>query len=547
VSSRDSASFWDVGAGGKVRTEARADLILEVPTLPCGDEDLAAFGPNGPPINILDFCPITERLFVANQRTILGFSFAALHALHSGKLVGDHWTCQARLLSAQANRLRCGHIERWPVTVTVDAQGGVIVVPCDAEKLEVAIALKNRHTLHNTAVSTWGIALAREPIASVVGDLLVSANDYTVKGWKLLPPPEPNVLGGASHSLRPRPKWTVIGGGPHNKEPRTVLMHQGNLPSIDLAEGRVVSASLDGWVGLADCTVKTPRHSTPAGDQSGASSLADAITRSSLDAASRSLPTVCGAAHEFRAPGATMWGACWLPLHSVRSVATPPTPTDVGLFMEWSTGDVKVHDIILVSSVLPFFTASELLAIIQTLSVAHALSARLAVSASSRTEQLVMSFSPENVWLFDTTLSVVSHQQLPFDAAFAHICFSPELSTAVLSTKMEGLVSPENGSPANDSIWLVTVWRRARSLRFTMSVQRAPVPSPINGTVPSPCVIGSTCAPGGRYFILLSNGRLLCYRFQINTIITDVGSVDAVDVDPVASGGERGHSEQYLR
>ena len=142
------------------------------------------------------------------------------------------------------------------------------------------------------------------------------------EGWKLLPPPEPNVLGGASHSLRPRPKWTVIGGGPHNKEPRTVLMHQGNLPSIDLAEGRVVSASLDGWVGLADCTVKTPRHSTPAGDQSGASSLADAITRSSLDAASRSLPTVCGAAHEFRAPGATMWGACWLPLHSVRSLVT---------------------------------------------------------------------------------------------------------------------------------------------------------------------------------------------------------------------------------
>ena len=45
--------------------------IWEVPKVPLGTAELWQFGPNGPPMNVMDTCPVSNMLWIANQ--YLGF------------------------------------------------------------------------------------------------------------------------------------------------------------------------------------------------------------------------------------------------------------------------------------------------------------------------------------------------------------------------------------------------------------------------------------------------------------------------------------------
>lgn len=46
--------------------------IWEVPKVPLGTAELWQFGPNGPPMNVMDTCPVSNMLWIANQYLGLG-------------------------------------------------------------------------------------------------------------------------------------------------------------------------------------------------------------------------------------------------------------------------------------------------------------------------------------------------------------------------------------------------------------------------------------------------------------------------------------------
>ncbi|CAK0831446.1 unnamed protein product [Prorocentrum cordatum] len=262
----------EFGEDDPPRLEVGATLAWQLLSAPLGRESLGAFGVNGPPMNVMDCCPVSGRVFVANQRSLLGFSLASLRRLATQENAagtalredqeaaeGGEWRCERPLLlRAQANRLRCGQIAGRAVVATVDAAGGVTVVPSDRAGLEPVVTVTNkararasgdrgcrvrpdawtasehRGALVNpmapdeaawtgAPVSTWGLALAPhgdQPPESGVGALAVSANDHEVRVWFVAPP-----RGERADA------WEPPGG-----------------PSVDLAGGLLAAASLDGFV-----------------------------------------------------------------------------------------------------------------------------------------------------------------------------------------------------------------------------------------------------------------------------------------------------------
>jgi len=215
-----------------------------------GPDSLQAFGMNGPPMNILDVCCKSQRIFVANQRQIVSLSMDGPDASPTIP-VGPS-------IPGQANRLRCGVVGGTPVAVVADSRGGVSMVSTEAVgngRPATMFSVQNKDNLNANPISTWGIALEHQERDNTSFDVVVSANDYCVKAWTLSPPC-------ISAQSGPQPRWPMALER-QQRVPRVVGQHYGNIPSIDLANGLVVSVSLDGQISVVPVCNKDTLHSPP--------------------------------------------------------------------------------------------------------------------------------------------------------------------------------------------------------------------------------------------------------------------------------------------
>eukprot|EP00434_Breviolum_minutum_P026915 symbB.v1.2.023790.t1/scaffold2207.1/size85781/6 len=152
--------------------------IWEVPKVPLGTAELWQFGPNGPPMNVMDTCPVSNMLWIANQQELFGFPLPTLEDPNSCNDLMEFTRISAS--RGQINRLRCGQLGRQPVVVAVDAAGGVLVAPTHKSKMS-PMKLLNVASGRDQGVSTWGIGLSPTDEGSDAGPLLVSANDHCLK------------------------------------------------------------------------------------------------------------------------------------------------------------------------------------------------------------------------------------------------------------------------------------------------------------------------------------------------------------------------------
>lgn len=271
------------------------EKIWEVRNLPLGPGELSRFGRNGPPMNVMDYCPASDRIFIVNQRRISGFSVASLLArcsstdadaagVHAeqkespayricrkaaqmrGLGAEEQWEAYAPDLGAQANRLRCGKLGKRPVVAAVDAEGGITILPSDGQMLCPLLELRNTSAHNGAPISTWGLALAPHfecdgasgSGSTCRGEVVVSANDHCVKAWTLGEAPgggrglmvQPAGFGrgavsAAADSFEQR---QTLSGRPQRPGPKVLVSDSNNIPCVDLAGGNVISASLDGRV-----------------------------------------------------------------------------------------------------------------------------------------------------------------------------------------------------------------------------------------------------------------------------------------------------------
>eukprot|EP00928_Gymnodinium_smaydae_P089078 TRINITY_DN7307_c0_g3_i1.p1 TRINITY_DN7307_c0_g3~~TRINITY_DN7307_c0_g3_i1.p1 ORF type:complete len:687 (-),score=120.95 TRINITY_DN7307_c0_g3_i1:137-2131(-) len=546
-----------------------SQVLWEVRDLPLGPYVLYHFGPNGPPMNIMDVCPITQRLFIANQKLLVGLSIQGLRALADRSCPAAEarcWILQGVELDSQANRVRCGLISGRPVVVAADARGGVTVVPTDTACSQSVLTLRNSELGSNRRTSTWGVGL--EPHwsgADEEGTLLVSANDHRVKAWWLEPPetdaPRKAEEDAAHARASQAPKrWhartpvsseasasgaastTVAVPALSSAPPPASIVYElvNNLPCVDLAYGLAIVASLDGSV----CAF-APRPPTceperrREGDEVDAE-LADEGTGTGQGAAEgsrgafhlgsevaaaegrprqppRFLPSFPAGANFAFAPSLRhfrrTWNALWVPLRSIRTVATPPMqiPSEESV-MDWtvavpgSSDGVTLLGEMVKSFVLPFFEANDLMMNLQLLNSRHAVAARAEVMASHRKEAMALVFAEESAWLVDTTLGMRCQLMLPFSAAFAHVSYMQEASTAFVATKFANA----------ETLWGVTVLRRCRSLRFRLQAQPLMTGNgPDESVLRNDMCIGMATGPDQQLFTLRGDGTLTCYSLAL--------------------------------
>jgi len=499
-------------------------LLWEVVDLPLGYENLAGFGPNGPPMNVLDFCPATEQVFVANQRSLYSFSVPQLQALSSegggGAAVGEEVE-RLTELPAQVNRIRCGRLVERPVVVAVGARGHVTVVAADADR-SVAATLQNVAHDRGLPVSTWGLALAPHWCPDRSGELAVSANDHCIKSWTACPDElrgGPSSVSSSASPFSPPPwprrgvgisgeRWSFLGAeGTANGRGRLLVTHEMNIPCIDLVDGRLLSASLDGSVHVER-----------------------------LDAGARGAP--CSVSTPVHAEG--MWAAAWLPLRSLRTDASlrGPTPEVGGKEggglrpqLQWVASGVLLPEEIIATSVLPLLSTADLLQILQLLSRGHSLVACAEVVAAHRRELLALCFSSSEAWLLDENARWLCRQPLPFNGTYAHVAYSSELSTLAVATKMD--------TTSETALWTVTPIRRRGSLRFSLQFNALPYAHPESTSYPQGVILGMAACSGGRLLTLTANRRLACHGLSLEKQPPPEGLAAAGDDDAAARGDSR--------
>jgi hypothetical protein len=170
-----------VGARRRFRAQFVSGSEIE-----CGDLALDSFGVNGPPMNILCFCPARRMVFVANGPTIFGYEFdpETLRVAPTSAFV--------KRTPARINQMRAARLRGRSVLLTAHERGVVMVHFTDGTQ---AFALQNGDH------STWGIALGEG------GTLVASGNDHSIKCWDLsagddLADPAPgSVLSSHSHNI----------------------------------------------------------------------------------------------------------------------------------------------------------------------------------------------------------------------------------------------------------------------------------------------------------------------------------------------------------
>merc|ERR1711920_1076468 len=166
--------------------------------------------------------------------------------------------------------------------------------------------------------------------------------------------------------------------------PHWVFTHGSNIPSIDLAAGRVVCACLDGCVCVAAAAASP--HPTRLVQ---AAVMHDEITADGegewVPARPRQMPRDPRTPHGIRPFWSrlsdNMWNACWVPLNSI-GTASPEKDSVINAStaalamttsndIVWLSTSAALSGEIVRNSVLPFFTAIELLRVMQLLSTEH--------------------------------------------------------------------------------------------------------------------------------------------------------------------------------
>ncbi|CAJ1398317.1 unnamed protein product [Effrenium voratum] len=478
---------WGFDPDGAAKAAASALTVScrrawEVAKMPLGQRELWQFGPNGPPMNVMDVCQASNILWIANQQELFGFSLDCLEE-----------PLAHLVLSSQANRVRCGHLG-GPVVVAVDSAGGVLVAAsAPAAGAPPCLKLQNKALHSPLGSSTWGIGLPK----GEDGPLLVSANDHCVKSWWLQVPQGP----GGWQVLQPR------NAAKDAKAPSTLRHFADNLPCIDVAHRRAIVACLSGEVSVLDLAAR-PESEVPEPPVIEA--------RPDLGPAGPRRPPqwpahVAGVEPSVRtfAPGALepsrrIWNVSWIPLHGIQTVE-PPRAGGVLDPVEWTVRSCALPAEI-IRLVLPLLDPQELLQRIQCLSTKHADMAQEQVLCGKRTEQMAMILSENAVWLTDGCLNMRCKQSLPFNAAFAHVVHMPGLSAVVVSTKMDS---------AYRTLWAVTVLRRRRSLRFELRVTQLDVETNYRDLPWPRNIIVGMAATENRLFILYSSCRLICYHLAL--------------------------------
>eukprot|EP00913_Durusdinium_trenchii_P007853 g7370.t1 len=155
---------WGSDPGGVAKAASlcltlKCKKSWEVPKMPLGQSELWQFGPNGPPMNVMDACSASNMLWIANQQDLFGFSLTGLEAqIQDQNLRNQVLIAHLPSLSGQVNRIRCGQLGRQPVVAAVDAAGGVLVAPSLVNAKLPPIKLLNPG-VGEQGVSTWGIGL----------------------------------------------------------------------------------------------------------------------------------------------------------------------------------------------------------------------------------------------------------------------------------------------------------------------------------------------------------------------------------------------------
>jgi len=494
--------------------------IWEVPKVPLGTAELWQFGPNGPPMNVMDTCPVSNMLWIANQQELFGFPLPTLEDPNSCNDLMEFTRISAS--RGQINRLRCGQLGRQPVVVAVDAAGGVLVAPTHKSKMS-PMKLLNVASGRDQGVSTWGIGLSPTDEGSDAGPLLVSANDHCLKAWWLSDPPEPSMPSGGYPNATPqrsRNAWQLqqMKGRSESDKSPMLLWHFGeNLPSIDVIQKRAIVASLGGEVSVLNLVSPSKLESADVFDVH----IIEEHPQLDQDLCCKFPPrwplhedhkTVRCFGH---AESRRVWNVCWIPLASIRTVSSDTS--NEGLMddtLEWTsrTGGSSSLPGEIIRAVLSLLGPQELLQRIQCLNRQHAHLAQEQVSSGKRTEQMALIFSENTVWLTDGCLNMRCKQTLPFNGAFAHVVRMSTLSAVVVSTKM--------GS-ANYPLWAVTVLRRKRSLRFELRVKNLAVETDFRDLPWPRNIIVGMAAADDRLFILYSSCRLVCYRLALENTEAD--------------------------
>jgi len=289
----------------------------------------------------------------------------------------------------------------------------------------------------------------------------------------------------------------------------------GNIPSIDLANGLVVSGCLDGNISVMPVcnkdTLQTPPLAPP--EESGPTRTSRSVFQEPLDDYHLLARDPDRArANAVRWLGEGIWNASWIPIHSISTVSPRPvndgkvgmsnvrSRVSVGQGICWSVASSILSEELVTDWILPFLSASDLLKHVQGLSNASATLAHATVRSARRRERVILCLSGRRVWLLDSGLKIHCRKQLPFDATFAHACYAAELSTLFVAAKYD----------SNHQVWAVTVLRRHCSLRYQLQIHRVPVMT----QGPRVMLVGMAVSKR-RLFTLTAGRRLSCYRMDL--------------------------------
>ncbi|CAK9064773.1 unnamed protein product [Durusdinium trenchii] len=528
---------WGSDPGGVAKAASlcltlKCKKSWEVPKMPLGQSELWQFGPNGPPMNVMDACSASNMLWIANQQDLFGFSLTGLEAqIQDQNLRNQVLIAHLPSLSGQVNRIRCGQLGRQPVVAAVDAAGGVLVAPSLVNAKLPPIKLLNPG-VGEQGVSTWGIGLPPHDEGKETGPLLVSANDHCLKAWWLFDSPSPGQASRAAghgagygggdnrEERRPRSSWylqQVKGQG----EKAPLLLHRfaENLPCIDIVGQLAIVASLGGEVSVLNVVPPSSMESPDlAAFQDHDVQVVEAprldeqlcCTTPPRWPCPWEDPRIvrCFAHAESR----RVWNVCWIPLRSIRTVSTVPGASNPSEgveedTVEWTSNSGAALPAEIIRGVLSLLGPQELLQRVQILSSQHAQLAREQVHSSKRTELMALVFSENTVWLTDGCLNMRCKQTLPFNGAFAHIVPMPGLSSVIVSTKMDS---------TNYPLWAVSLVRRQRSLRFELRVTHLDTVETNLRDLPWPRnIIVGMAGSRDRLLILYSSCRLVCYQLSL--------------------------------
>lgn len=512
----------------------------------------ASVPPHGPALCLADVTPgHCEMIFVATERAILGFTLQAV--LSSPKLC--HVTPNIEVpTSGRILRLRCGLLNGQHAVAAADGQGVVTVFLSD-------------------------------PQARIHGNVRFGAPPV-----QRLKCPGPSPVNSVAFVSAASDRGDVLG-----------YIYAGN------AVGQVFCWQLhaemnNGLVAGPACEMGTFRCHAPVADidvdivagvlaagLDGRLELWPAVDEHKPLVAPRLLAQSESTARRDCAETATLWGARWLPLHSVSwpcweqqsagvmnnrdscsitgvsmGAAAMRCEDKVLATTSQATGSVLSSQLVC-RVLLPLLPLSTLACGVATVSRLFRAIVEHELSSPSRQERLVMCFSDCTAWLLDGSLRLLARQDLPFCAAHSHAVVVPGLSAVLIAPKTDLVVASSGAIAVMPHVWALTVWRRRGFWRPHLHVKRLDLrpssamvaagadmgkataawsnrmgqrrePRPV--LIPKdPSYVLGVAAHNGNLWAFLANGEVLAHRIGMHGVVA--GNAHVTDMKKADGGGNK--------